>query len=105
MASAGPGPPKAPKKKVEVETSKLILIIMELYKSEDPQVKGLVSYLAGCIIESYADMQDMINDILKTYVTQSKMIAKMRIDMKRLHPEDSKILSNIFGVCLFGDIL
>jgi len=106
MAAAGPGgPPKSPKKKVGVETSKLVLIIMELYKSEDPQVKGLVSYLAGCIIESYVNTEDMINDILKTYVSQSKLIAKMRIDMKRLHPKDAKILSDIFGVFLFGDIL
>jgi hypothetical protein len=108
MAAGSPGRSTLePKKKVkvEVETQKLVLIIVDIYASEDEKIKELGGHLAGCIIEAYDDTQEMTSDILGTYVSKMKLVAGMRSNMKKIYPEASKILSEIFGIFLFGEKL
>jgi hypothetical protein len=47
----------------------------------------------------------MTSDILGTYVSKMKLVAGMRSNMKKIYPEASKILSEIFGIFLFGEKL
>lgn len=105
MACGSPGLPVRQKTKVKVDTTKLVLILVEMNASHDPKMNQLTGYLAACIIEAYDDVEDMIRDILSTYIAPKKMIAAMRVDMKRVYPEISKTLSEIFGLVLFGEKL
>ena len=105
MAAGSPGRATIEKTKVEVDTSKLVLVIVEMYISEDPKMKDLAGHLAGCIIESYTNKDQMTADILGTYVSKMKLVASMRVNMKRIYPEASKILSEVFGIFLFGEKL
>lgn len=100
-----PTPPTKPKTKVSVPTHKLILGIVELYKMKDPRPKELAADLAGCVLESYSDKEEMIRDIIGTYIAKKKITTIMKLDMKRTFKEDAKILSEIFGVFLFGEKL
>ena len=105
MAAGGPGHIIKIKKKVEVYTSKLVLVIVEMYASQDPKIKNLAIHLVGCIIESYNDKDEMVTDILGTYISKMRLIDGMRVNMKRIYPETSKILSEVFGIFLFGEKL
>ena len=106
MARIGPGRPEPPKKTtVNVPTGKLVLAIVEMYSSEEKEMQKLAGDLSACILESYNDRELMVKDILGTYITKRLIIAAMRVDMKRLYPEESRILSEIFGVFLFGEKL
>ncbi len=97
--------PKTKQVRVQVPTHKLVLAIVELYKMEDLRAKDLAADLAGCILESYDSKEDMIKDIIGTYVTQKSIISAMKGNIKRMYKEESKILSEIFGVFLFGEKL
>jgi hypothetical protein len=105
MAAGSPGHTTKTKKKVEVGTSKLVLVIVEMYASEDSKMKNVAIYLVGCIIESYNDKAEMVEDILGTYVSKTELLDSMRVNMKRIYPEASKILSEVFGIFLFGEKL
>ena len=86
---------------VKVITQKLVLAVVELYKSDDEYTKKLAIDLAGSILESYEDIELFRNDILGVYVSSGMLDTKISA-MRRIHPEISKTLSEIFGVVLFG---
>jgi hypothetical protein len=105
MAAGSPTPPVKQKTKVKVDTTKLVLIIVEMHASHDAAMKQLTTHLAACIIEAYDDTQEMVRDIISTYISPQKLLPAMRVNMKRVYPESSKILSDIFGVVIFGETL
>ncbi len=102
MATTLAGPPVKPQTKVKVPTRKLTIGIVELYKTKDP---SLAADLAGYILESYSDKEEMIRDILAAYVDRKSIITAMRSNMKKIYPEESKTLAEIFGLFLFGEKL
>ena len=102
MVAGGPSPkPKATK--AQVPTQKLVLGIVELYKIGDPRAKELAVDLAGCIIESYDDKDRMKRDIVGAYTSEKLIFKAMSMEMKRMYPDISKVLSEIFGAILFGE--
>ena len=106
MAGIGPGRPEPPKKtKVKVPTGKLVLAIVEMYSSEEHEMQKLAGELAACIFESYNDKDEMRKDILGTYTGKKIMIQGMVMNMKRQFPEEARILSEVFGLFLFGEKL
>lgn len=105
MASGGAGTPTKSETKVSAPTGKLVLAIVEMYSSQEQEMQKLAGDLAACIIESYSDKNKMVKDILGTYMAPKLMMDNMRMQMKRQHPEESKILSEIFGIFLFGEKL
>ena len=107
MAGIGPGSPKQPEKKIKVKvpTDKLVLAIVEMYSSQEHEMQKLAGELAACIFESYNDKDEMKKDILGTYTGKKIMIEGMVMNIKRQFPEESKILSEVFGLFLFGEKL
>ena len=87
--------------KVQIETAKVVLAIVELYKSKDEKSKLLAIDLAGNILETYSEKEQMRMDILGSYVSGSILAGRIS-SMKRSYPDESKILSEIFGIFLFG---
>lgn len=83
-------------------TKKLVIAIVELYKSEDKIKKILAGELASSIIASYNDTEILTKDILGAYVSNKVMLEGMKLNMKRQFPEEAKLLSEIFGIFLFG---
>jgi hypothetical protein len=88
-----------------VHTKKLILAIVELYKLGDESDKTLACELAGYVIGSYLDADLMRKHIIGAYVSEKKIFRDMILEMKNKHPEESKILTEIFGLFLFGEKL
>lgn len=86
-------------------TKKLVLAIVELYKSEDLSNKKLASQLASSVIASYSDTDILTRQILGAYVSSSVMIDAMKLNIKRQLPEEAEMLSEIFGIFLFGELL
>jgi hypothetical protein len=90
------------KVKIQIETKKLVPVILFLYMNGDDE-KGIKSALelAKCILEAYDDMTQMKKDILETFVSNKSMIAAMEVEMKRRYPLEMDILKHIFGAFLF----
>ena len=87
--------------KVQVETAKVVLAIEELYKSESPKTKQIAIDLAGSILETYIDKEQMRMDILGAYVSGGSLASRISA-MERAYEDKCKILSEIFGIFLFG---
>ncbi len=100
-----PDSPTAPKVKVKVDTQNLVITIVEMYRSDNIKVKKLVSHLVGCIIEAYDNRDELIREILSTYTERKTMVNSMVTDMKKRYPQEAKLLSEIFGIFLFGEKL
>jgi hypothetical protein len=47
----------------------------------------------------------MRKHIIGAYVSEKKIFRDMILEMKNKHPEESKILTEIFGLFLFGEKL
>lgn len=93
---------QAPLIMVKVPTHKIIIPIVEMYKSEDEHMKSMALQLAGYIIEAYEDHNQFKKDIFGTYVSGSTLSLGLAKNMKRMFPDETKILEEIFGAFLFG---
>ena len=95
------GPPPE-KTRVKIETKKLIPAIIFMYQSENENVIKSALDLAGYIMESYDDVNEMKKDIFTAFVTDKSMVFAMQRDVERRYPIEAKSLKNIFGEFLFG---
>jgi len=91
--------------KTKTPTKKLVVAIVELYRSDDESNKTLAGELASSIIESYDNTEVLIKDILGAYVSDKIVLQGMKRNMQRQFPEEAKLLSEIFGIFLFGEVL
>jgi hypothetical protein len=105
MASGSAGENKKEQKFTQTPTKKLVLAIVELYQSEEDSTRELAAELAAAVIASYSDTDMLARTILGAYISDKVMLTGMKMNMKRIHPVESRLLSHIFGVFLFGEIL
>jgi hypothetical protein len=89
--------------RVRVPTSKLILVIVDLYRSHDANMQQTALDLAGCVIEAYNDQDKLKKDIFNSYVSGgSNMVVSRKNQMKRLYPNEFEVLVKVFGAFLTG---
>lgn len=97
-------PPPAPqlKVKIQIPTDKIITSIVQMYGTDEKELKKSALELAGYVLESYTDHNQMKKDIFGTFVTQKNLMIAMQKEVQRRFPAEAEILRQVFGEFLFG---
>ena len=104
MAPGNPERKRQPKIMVKIPTQKIIVAMVDMYKSEDPNLKETALEFAGHIIEAYEDNDQFKKDVFHSYVSGGNLTIALKKNIERMYPEEANILKEIFGAFLFGGV-